>query len=543
MMHHIRLVYLLYILVLVWIQPADVLAGGQTSSLFVEHESANDRFLEIFEEVFSEVNEFPIERVRELLDEMWHIAPEVRFADEIRRRGKDLALKCAEASIDLSCSVWALDEFGELQEALKNHKNLGPYLAHYNKIRFEYCIGEESRKLSERLNMIGSIEKVPDIIENLQRRLQQSSGPVGNDLRDFIPGKAFAGAVMDHLASLGHNLDKPRDRSMFDQVNKVERIVSDEYDSICVRLRSDFLDFELVYHTIESINSDYNELIPNEARKIRAYLKTCERLSLFNSEYLYPLAKYQFHELHEKIMTNTAEVTIEPEEMMNLIDQSLFAGQAEFVALDRDHSASLKPLVDLMVVSQINENKCGPGYIQAVSSLRSRHGRNQNLVSYLDHYSQLQLTRCSSVIAEEIREKLGIDDIEWNDVDELRKHIDSAKLNQSDLEATLFKPIPDDLILAGLKGYLKSKGPVNTEASDERQSTTLKDTLIHLCRAILNDLNTTWIFFNEFHKLCTITEDNFHPDSLRWISNHNLCRSMFAISTPNSPVQGIPTEH
>lgn len=410
-------------------------------------------------------------------------------------------------------------DYGEYEGA-----NVGIYLERYMMNHLHSCGVQVNQDIMHKLSEEEPIEKLSQLISNLQQTSQEADYV---RIRTLIPSRSFAVAVIDHLESLGYEVDKPHDRSLPAHQAKIKDYIHREYQQECRRTFEVIGPHQDLCEYMDKVAPlGISQFFSVETRKITTLAMACKNIQGDLAEHVYAVARYQFDELRRQTMTDRPGPEMERDDLSNLFAEILSVARAEYIFLHRDLSTLIRAFEDLQSLKNRDISKCTPEFVKRMLDLQGRDW-NTTIRSYLKLYNQLQVNICSTLIARNIQKSIG--GRQWPDIDRLLIEVEAAGA-QMNIANRLGRSISNDIIVTALERQLESRGLRMQSMAQPTRLTAVnnfRNTFQLSCRRLKQLLHSTWQMFKPLFRLGVVSESNFGHQTMRWMCKYNLCLSMF----------------
>lgn len=534
-----------------------VFGGNPFSKPFQDAFDENIRFTRLFERIFDndENSELiPPDQLKLLIEEANGIVQRQIAIGLGANEHVDLAWRSNAIgelilySSIISCSQFLLNDALFMEDRFDRYPNIHQFLHHYNRLHMQLCISKLNGDIERAIERINPVLFIPEIANQMRAALVASmperEHPHIESLSHFINSRLFARTVMDHLESLGIEVEKPVNRSVDVHLRVIEELISNMYRGVCFAIRLYTNSSRSLYLRIISRGFKPDDFEPIVQSTID-YLDICDGLSYDTKKYLFPLAKYEFHLLNEQIFSIQDDLTISPEQMKELIQISLHAAQAELAILNTFPSQQVRNLIDVLTVSELSDGKCFESYIRSLKYSIDFNERARILWRYLIHYSRLQMRECIPKLSDQLSlAQMDLDPSDLSEIEKLRVSIKTANTEHSHQTHRLYiNPISDQLLVEALKLYLELKNDYPQVDNNELVCSTSKndhdhDDVNHMdkrvmhsiceaCKKYTNIFREAWTFFKYLIKLDLDNSSQFvSQETLQLMVNYNICLSL-----------------
>lgn len=434
-------------------------------------------------------------------------------------------------AFDDGCSEDMLERRLDLSLFDGNHPNLGPYLEVYNSEHFHRCALQfEARLMAEILEFKNTdLSRVAQTVRDLH--IVRDPEATSSTELDFI---LTARGILEYLNYLGHGDEKPLDRSMNEHNQGIVRSIDEFFDYDCDQLFSKLNDKLNIYRLLLMHDIDINRIFKPEVNHLLDQVHICTFMRV-HKEQIYPLAKYNLNELTDQILSTERSMhPMEPEKMRDLLEISLFVGQA-LMLIGHDNTTLLKKFRDLLTVGQPADYKCGPDYIRTINQIKQPYRNYPNLLNYLNHYGRLQMTACLPQLNYSIRNQISNLFIHNNCDSKLIDELVGVFIKVArDLEpnSRLHMVISNSIVATSMKKYLE-ENHIDLLNDNQEKLQAFKPKWVKLfssCDIFAQGLNYLAEKFFELANLDTdpnkSTIATTNPNLITWITKFNVCKSI-----------------
>lgn len=530
------------------------------------------KFLQLYDDIFKEEN-FIVENEDQLRD--WILeANQLASSEQINfsaqhNQARSQIEELARTSTT-NCDVFTLSEMLRMEFRYAGYQHLHNYIEHCNNVRVEKCLQELENQISHIKTNLIPLERIDDLLKLIRLILGQPEYS-SLELIEFTKTKEFAQALLAQLQSLGFNDEMPLDRSLRYHIELYKNAIRANYYEICeltidrLKLTKLKVDQLLKYGIEESRFSD-------DLKVALYYVTICHSL-VYDNEYLYPLARFDFIELKLRIFQELNVFAneqdhepelIEPDQMVQLLDSAMFSGQAELAVLNLDHSPYTKQIIEFITVSQISESKCELNYIREVGYSMELNVQYPNVIRFLKHFGHLQMRVCLAPFESKLKSIVSLMSTdELDEINKLRICMKTARANSTTQQVNtrgstqildnLYDPLAAELTANGLDLYIDlldnqqdREGPSDasssiTASTSRSQSLEIYSPIrlrrerenaikiVPMCHELIGSLHSTWLYFRHLKKLDSSRQSAFSPETLRMMANYNVCRSILEL--------------
>lgn len=455
----------------------------------------------------------------------------------------------------------------ELQNLYDENIPINGYLRYYNRREFERCAREYGQHLSNiyqqhlsqtplgstvrfMRNYQNAANAALDFIENNDDGDNAQIFANNYETIDDINLVFLSQAVIDYLASQGHDVWKSYDESMATKNAQMTQLIVNTYQDYCANLIDEFGTEYVLYEVFMEFDQELRRsgLMGRHAYRFMDQINICEQIERF-SQHIYPLGEFEdFDTLIGHIRSTNVDENAEedasiPIVIRSLLDTASFVGQAELIISEQsqERNQMLRQVIDYLTISQINRQKCQhENYLRMIKTMRDNHEALPDLHRYLSHFVRLQLIDCIESFSEHLRQLVaGFGEQNLARIRELHQVFDYIR-NELRPNVKLYKnPIPYELIALACQRYMAMNGfhminMLNPQAqqANRPQSERHFQRLFDSCRSLTQRTNPIEAQFNLLLSIAQ-ENDNFdqylEPTIQSWMEQHNICREILSL--------------
>lgn len=453
-------------------------------------------------------------------------------------------LKKLEPDPENGCKRISLSWRYYTTQSLATKFNVSGYIHEMNGRQYEICrqfLETELAKLVQTIpeNALGEMVKLRNMVkESMDAGIAE---PV--PIYKRFPYIHLARACIKYLDSLSVE----RLEWLLDDVNEQQSLhefVAHHYEPlldhyIMVNCRPFISELSELYFEIFMFLTDRPDVIERmNEQNIGLMESTSICLQLrFDGGTSYILGSYDLYELSDTLFSPNSGPSDPEQTLRNLkiINQIIMARQAQM----QENHADLKNQVDRFLnVGLIGPEKCHKHNFDYLNELKRNDARaNNHLLTYLEHYGQLQLAICADLLNSFIRDfvsERGRDS--GFHIDGLRRALE-WKIHDGRLDGDVKlhrDPIPQELFTNALMAYTRARGldlvalvRDMDQVDNQINQIELIQTLGRTCEFILRELSATKDYFDSLLQWDE-AESFFERLTFDWMSNVNICRFISA---------------
>lgn len=492
----------------------------------------DERFYQLYRSIFDpQSDEISPEVVTERLNEARVILLNVNCHIENRDHYSRQLQTFMSIPIDSGCSAMMLSQRIQLEQQNEQHPNLNPFMKFYNKKQFQFCTQKLDQDLlahSWESEMLQNVRRVASNIRAVQRASNNA-----NSLATDLTIRDISKSVISQVEfTLNRSMDKPANKSMEEQVIHVANSIVLVFFMECNTLNQLGESYYL-YQLIMLYDKSLRSLFRRSVASLLDRVEVC-RTIIFHCKYLYPLARFNLHQLTEQILdTQQPEIFMNPERMRDLLDISLHVGQAELI-LGIDNGELMIRFINYLAVSQLRVDKCKFDYLDKLSDLIEANQLYPNLHHYLKQFASSQVIVCirpleftifvltNPLVTADMDSKL------LRDVKDLFANVGSELYG----DVKLYEEIPDGLASIVLERYTKEHNIGNHRASQSDEAIEFRSLLQKLDRTCNDFVRSLELQAKLFTKLLKL---DFNGGIRRYgtvrneISKYNMCMAILRL--------------
>lgn len=415
--------------------------------------------------------------------------------------------------------------------------NLHAYIEHYNEEVFEECAMKLNKTLTKKVKKFRKEDYIH--LHKLSQMIRERGVVLANGDDDNVRGLSVV--AIDYLEELGLDIEKSSAKSMFEHTTWITGLLNRVFFDECHSLGEQFEAEDTLYGVFLDHDLNLRDLFDDQVLRLFEKLNICQHFT-YASRYVYPLGRYDLPSLIDQILStseNPNDELASPERIRESLEASLFVGQAELY-LDNDYSIVMRRFVDLLVVSQIDENKCETRYLQAVIDLRERQSGYAILLSYLNHYIRLQLKQCFGVLENQLENVIPFRLDDTKDVENLAMLYNEFMNVATQLHANteLYMKIPYTITRLVSERLLANQG-INIYDIDENPSDTSRkltiaqkkiESLFDTCHRLIGLMRPQVDLFKLFIELDSQMTGQMTPSAIEWFTKNNICETLVGLT-------------
>lgn len=532
---------LIVLVATIWVfaQIADVADGMQPAGneeswedlrQILEMPSPTERFNEFYSQLFDpEAPQLTPEEVHKKLKEARLLLLDSSVSLEDRLRHGPTFRRLNEIALDNGCSINMLESRYALEVQYNQHHNLGPFVKHHNRQQYRKCALELEKRFLHVARQSGHSDTMKTV--QLIRERQFTDGDQfalenSMSLRDISRG------VIEYIEQMRGPIEKPRDLSMRVQIQRVGGIIGllfyDECADVSRRFGQDFY----VYQMLVQYDHDLGAIFTPTVKKFLDRIQLCQSI-VFHYMHIYPLAKFNLDELTSQILsTNEQADLMNPEVIRELLEISLFVGQAELV-LGQSNPTLMRRFIAYLTVSQISPEKCTIDYLQHVINIRDQSRQSYpNLHNYLMQYGRAQMVRCLSSLGFSLTVLTStMEHCDHDMLNELANVFNEIVQQIGDSTVKLYDNISYKVLRLSLEKWMYIRGGVNMFDPDEKiekldQFQPQLQKLYDSCREFVQVLGPQQKLFRLLQQLDVGNQIRRRSAIISWMAKYKICQNV-----------------